>query len=395
MRRGRRGRARRHAGRLPLARPLRLASRGVDTGQYVAYTFYRVDPAWRRLPVEERAAGQGRVRRGGRVVGGAHGRRCAPTPAPASGPTATSSSGRSPSATTDLGELGAELNATPLAGWLETPYSYLATTKASQYTSARKPRKITPHDQPYLVVYPFVKVRPWYALSEEDRQRAMDEHIRIGREEFPGDPQPHDVLVRDRRPGVHDRVRVRRARRLHAPDAAAARQRGEPLHRARHADLRRAARPTSALRSTRWTALRRRRSAAERHACAAVLQRRCAGRARFATSRTRRRRARATNATASRPVSSRNADRGDVEHDQHRRTVEDRARPSRPGVDVAPVLAPEQVAGRRRSRAGTRSARSGRARRASPASWSATITAAITARIAKPRSVRLTFTRPG
>jgi chlorite dismutase len=30
-----------------------------------------------------------------------------------------------------------------------------------------------------------VKVRPWYALSEEDRQRAMDEHIRIGRDEFP------------------------------------------------------------------------------------------------------------------------------------------------------------------------------------------------------------------
>ena len=26
------------------------------TGQYVAYTFFRVDPAWRRLPVEERAA---------------------------------------------------------------------------------------------------------------------------------------------------------------------------------------------------------------------------------------------------------------------------------------------------------------------------------------------------
>ena len=39
---------------------------------------------------------------------------------------------------------------------------------------------------PYLVVYPFVKVRPWYALTEAERQRAMDEHIRIGREEFPG-----------------------------------------------------------------------------------------------------------------------------------------------------------------------------------------------------------------
>ena len=39
-----------------------------------------------------------------------------------------------------------------------------------------------PKGSPYLVVYPFVKVRPWYALPEEDRQRAMDEHIRIGRE---------------------------------------------------------------------------------------------------------------------------------------------------------------------------------------------------------------------
>jgi chlorite dismutase len=82
----------------------------------------------------------------------------------------------------DLGELGAELNATPLAAWLRTPYSYLATTKASQYTSARRARKITPHSSPYLVVYPFVKVRPWYSLSEEDRQRAMDEHMRIGAE---------------------------------------------------------------------------------------------------------------------------------------------------------------------------------------------------------------------
>src|SRR5204863_7017372 len=27
-------------------------------GQYVAYTFFRIDRAWRRLPVEERAAGK-------------------------------------------------------------------------------------------------------------------------------------------------------------------------------------------------------------------------------------------------------------------------------------------------------------------------------------------------
>ena len=27
-----------------------------DLGQYIAYTFFRVDPAWRRLPIDERAA---------------------------------------------------------------------------------------------------------------------------------------------------------------------------------------------------------------------------------------------------------------------------------------------------------------------------------------------------
>ena len=156
----------------------------------------------------------------------------------------------------DLGELGAALNGTPLAGWLETPYSYLATTKASQYTQARRARKIVPKGSPYLVVYPFVKMRPWYALPPEDRQRAMDEHIR-DRRRVPDDPEPHDVLVRDRRPGVHDRLRVRRAGRLHAPDADAARERGEPLHGARHADLRRPARATSAPRSTPSTAPRR------------------------------------------------------------------------------------------------------------------------------------------
>ena len=80
----------------------------------------------------------------------------------------------------DLEELAADLNGTPLAGWLDTPYSYLATTKASQYTSARRARKVVPRGSPYLVVYPFVKVRPWYALREEERQRAMDEHIAIG-----------------------------------------------------------------------------------------------------------------------------------------------------------------------------------------------------------------------
>ena len=154
------------------------------TGQYVAYTFYKVDPAWRRLPVEERVAGKDAF---AEVVEAWADRLEV---------RAYSTAGVRPDCDfflwkiteryEDLGELGAALNGTPLAGWLETPYSYLATTKASQYTSARRARKIGPKGSPYLVVYPFVKLRPWYALPEADRQRAMEEHIRIGREEFPG-----------------------------------------------------------------------------------------------------------------------------------------------------------------------------------------------------------------
>jgi chlorite dismutase len=155
-----------------------------EPGGYVAYTFFRVDPAWRQLPVEERAAAKDAF---AEVVEDFAPRFDALR--------AYSTTGVRPDSDfflwkitdryEDLGELGAALNATSLAGWVTTPYSYLATTKASQYTSARRPRRIAPKGSPYLVVYPFVKVRPWYALPEADRQRAMDEHMRIGREEFP------------------------------------------------------------------------------------------------------------------------------------------------------------------------------------------------------------------
>ncbi len=150
-----------------------------QTGQYVAYTFFKVDPAWRRLPAEERAAHKEAF---AEVVEAWTERLDAVR--------AYSTAGVRPDCDfflwkiteryADLGEFGAALNATPLAGWLETPYSYLATTKASQYSKARRARKVVPRGHPYLVVYPFVKTRPWYGLSLEDRQRAMNEHIEVG-----------------------------------------------------------------------------------------------------------------------------------------------------------------------------------------------------------------------
>lgn len=36
--------------------------------------------------------------------------------------------------------------------------------------------------EPYLVVYPFTKTAEWYLLPAEERQRMMNEHIRVGRQ---------------------------------------------------------------------------------------------------------------------------------------------------------------------------------------------------------------------
>ncbi|MEZ5101886.1 MAG: chlorite dismutase family protein [Thermoleophilia bacterium] len=62
-------------------------------------------------------------------------------------------------------------------------YSYLGGTKPSKYFDRdpkRPPRRVVPRRGPYLVVYPMVKIRPWYALPMEERVRAMREHAEVG-----------------------------------------------------------------------------------------------------------------------------------------------------------------------------------------------------------------------
>jgi chlorite dismutase len=148
--------------------------------QYVAYTLYKVDPAWLRLPVEERTAAKEafadvieewaeRIELRSYSLVGVR-------------PDADFMLWKLTDRYDDLRELGADLNGTPLAGWVASPYSYLAATKPSQYfeEKSRRPRRVIPRGAPYLVVYPFVKKREWYSLSMEDRRRAMQEHAAVG-----------------------------------------------------------------------------------------------------------------------------------------------------------------------------------------------------------------------
>ena len=148
--------------------------------QYVAYTLYKVDAAWRRLPVEERAAGKEAL---AEVVAAWQERMELRTYSLVGvRPEVDFMFWKLTERYDDLRELAVDLNATPIAGYLETPYSYLAATKPSQYfeEKSKRPRRVIPRGAPYLVVYPFVKKREWYALPIDDRRRAMTEHAAVG-----------------------------------------------------------------------------------------------------------------------------------------------------------------------------------------------------------------------
>jgi len=74
---------------------------------------------------------------------------------------------------------------TELGSYLLSTYSYLATTRKSEYEFPEEPDEdrtvVHPADSRYLYVYPFVKKREWYALPFERRQEMMADHVRIGR----------------------------------------------------------------------------------------------------------------------------------------------------------------------------------------------------------------------
>lgn len=81
------------------------------------------------------------------------------------------------------------LLSTSMGPYLSMPHSFLAITRRSIYDigemvegdTSEERIVIQPGDHDYLFVYPFIKTRPWYALSQEERQEMINEHIRVGR----------------------------------------------------------------------------------------------------------------------------------------------------------------------------------------------------------------------
>jgi chlorite dismutase len=156
--------------------------------QYVNYLFFKLDPVWRRLDEEERERGKKEFLDAAEE----HSQDMLLR--------SFSLMGLRSDADFMLWRIGYDLDAfdrmrsalmkTGLGKYLEVNYSYFALSRSSIYVGKHTPgfenrRYIVPGEGEYLFVYPFVKTRAWYRLPLEERQRMMDEHMKIGRKHYP------------------------------------------------------------------------------------------------------------------------------------------------------------------------------------------------------------------
>jgi chlorite dismutase len=147
--------------------------------QFVKYTFLKVDPAWRRLDAEERSRhkrefiaacedfADQRLLRAFSLVG---------TRGDADLMLLTQATNLE-----RIHEFHVVLQQSDLMKWCTIPHSFLAMTKASEYSDESR-LEVRPQHASYLFVYPFVKTREWYRLPADERWRIMQDHIRVGRE---------------------------------------------------------------------------------------------------------------------------------------------------------------------------------------------------------------------
>jgi chlorite dismutase len=154
----------------------------IPKGQFVHYAFYRVDPAWRLLPPEVREQQKAELVRAVETApGGVSVRSYSLVGIRADADFLLWTVAPSPAA---IHALGRSSMATSMAPSLRPAYAYLAMTKRSIYVRNEavngRRLQISPQGAAYLFVYPFVKTRAWYQLPADERQRMMNEHIRIG-----------------------------------------------------------------------------------------------------------------------------------------------------------------------------------------------------------------------
>jgi chlorite dismutase len=152
--------------------------------QIVKYSFYKVDSAWRRLASETRA-------RDKRELAGVL--ESASQKMMIRAYSTMGMRGDSDMLIWTVSEdfesvrtLASEVAHTHLGTYLDTTYSYLAMTRHSTYVEEHEHEGsesrllVRPMNLPYFFVYPFVKTHSWYQLPDDERQRMMTEHFKVG-----------------------------------------------------------------------------------------------------------------------------------------------------------------------------------------------------------------------
>ena len=147
----------------------------------VKFTFLQLDPAWRRLPAEERAEHKQEFMAACNDFADGHLLRSFSTVGTRGDCDMLLLS--QAQNLERIHEFHVVLNQSGLMKWATIPYSYRAMTKESEYSDESRLEVREGHSK-YLFVYPFVKTRAWYALPADERWRIMQEHIEVGRE-FP------------------------------------------------------------------------------------------------------------------------------------------------------------------------------------------------------------------
>lgn len=154
-------------------------------GEYVSFAFFKVEPAWRRLPQEAKEEGIG----GFLKALEAHQDHVTIRPYSTIGMRGDVDFllWLASKVLKHIQDLVVDLRKTGLGAYLETPYAYLAMTRESIYVKEHKHSPfvtLQPGEGEYLFVYPFVKTVEWYLLPFEKRQEMMNEHFKVGHE-FP------------------------------------------------------------------------------------------------------------------------------------------------------------------------------------------------------------------
>ena len=153
---------------------------------FVKYTFFKVNPEWRILPVKVRQDSKAqfvevleefsdRVSMSSYSLVGTRG-------------DADFLLWKVSEEIEPINELMARVNHTDLAPYLTIPYSYLAMTRRSPYIDDHKHEgqegtgvaTMRIIGRKYLFIYPFIKTHEWYQLPKEERQVLMSEHFVIG-----------------------------------------------------------------------------------------------------------------------------------------------------------------------------------------------------------------------